>query len=163
MVSYALLVFLAIGILISCLIYLRDVHNEVRLKYLKYNMIYLCIFLIIITLMFMQWILLAQEEPGDKYKDEDSEHLSTHKYSTSLMFARFLCEIGLFGVRLYEPGLRRFLKDKIRSLIKKFKFSCFKITQRSYTKYSQIYERSPNSCLNCTVLIDELKQEVKIS
>ncbi len=105
----------------------------------------------IVGLIFAQWIMLSNEE--SESDDEDSTHIGRHMASSILMFARYLCEIALFCVRLSEPGVRKFIKDRYRGL----KSGLF---ARS-TKFSpDDLHSSETSSLSCYEIIDELKQEV---
>lgn len=111
MLSYSMLYMLSIVILISCFIHLRNVKNEVKLKRFKYNILYLSIFLLLLGLILISNITYAYE---NKYSsDKDNDFVKEHWITALLLLARVLCEIGLFIVRLSEPGVRKFLKDKI--------------------------------------------------
>lgn len=129
---------------------MKHVKNEVKLKHLRYNFIYLCIFLMLVGIIFAGWIVETHEEGN---KSEGSDFITNYRYTMILLLARISCEIGIFLVRLWEPGVRKFLKDK-------FKSSKKRITVYARRLSSVGGNERPSSYLNYTDLIDELKQEV---
>lgn len=78
-----------------------------------------------------------------------------------LLFGRGFSHIALIAVRLCEPGLRKFIKDRFRSLYHTIKHLFFKLKRRSSLEPSYTINDARHASLVCTVLIDELKQEVK--
>ena len=126
--------------LISICIYCyKHIQNAVKAKYLRYNIIYLVIFLLIMSLMIFKWMFLG-------YHD-----LSLP--SAVMRLTRYSCEILLISMRLYEPGCRQFLKDRIKLLKDKLRYLSIKIRRRSQDNSSRFIDeivrlREPRTCSN---------------
>ncbi len=104
----------------------------------------------LVGIIFAGWIVETHEEGN---KSEGRDFITNYRYTLILLVARIFCEIGLFFFRLWEPGVRKFLKDKFKSSKKRFTVYARRISSFGGND-------RPSNYLNYTDLIDELKQEV---
>lgn len=140
------------AIFIICSIYFyRKIRNPVKANKFKYNIIYLCIFWLLVLFN----IIASIQMSGNTGKEISKTSI------TLIMLCTFL-KIGLFVVRLSEPGLRIYIKDRFRNVKNKIKY-LFISRSRSSLVDLRILDDIQSTSPNYTVLIDELKQEVLIT
>lgn len=96
---------------------------------------------------------IAYSYESSDSSNEDSDYMYRYKYTAIMLCLKITCEIALFMVRLCDPGVRKFLKDAARASKRRITTYARKLSQVARSV-------SPNSFLNYTELIDELKQEV---
>jgi hypothetical protein len=140
MIPYCVLNILSIIIMICCLIFMRKNTDEVKLRRLRNNMIYLLIILFFSLLFLARWVLI--------YK-----FYILYILADFLLLARYICTIVMFYVRLWEPGVRKLIKDLFKKCIK-----CIAMRNRGMSLGT--LEINSSSSLNFYAVIDELKREV---
>lgn len=143
--SYFIVILIAIVLISICVCLCRKIKNEVKAKYLRFNIIYLINFLVVMNLIVLKWMILGYH------------NMST--VSWILRLIRYWFEIVLSFMRINEPGVRQFLKDRVRKMKEKIKeFKC-RLPRRSSYQGHELMDEVRNSSLNYSTLIDELKLE----